>query len=113
MQSGWIRLIIAAVFEIGWVMGLKYAELPLEWLGTILCLSGSTYFIFSAADTLPVGTAYSVFVGLGALGAAVSQTFIFASPLTGMQLFWIAVLMSGVIGLKLVTPNDRQKGESA
>lgn len=113
MQAGWIRLIAAAIFEIGWVMGLKYAHTPLEWGATLFCLCCSTYFIFSATDTLPVGTAYAVFVGLGALGATASQTFIFHAPLHGMQLFWVCLLMIGVIGLKLVTKEEAATKEDS
>ena len=64
MNIGWLKIIGATLFELVWVTGLKYAELPWQWGVTALSILGSSYCLITAGNTLPVGTAYSVFVGL-------------------------------------------------
>ena len=66
MNIGWLKIIGATLFELVWVTGLKYAELPWQWGVTALSILGSSYCLITAGNTLPVGTAYSVFVGLSA-----------------------------------------------
>ena len=68
MNIGWLKIIGATLFELVWVTGLKYAELPWQWGVTALSILGSSYCLITAGNTLPVGTAYSVFVGLSAIG---------------------------------------------
>lgn len=102
MNSGWLRVIGAAVSELLWVTGLKYAALPWEWAATLAALCGSTYCLITAGNTLPVGTAYSVFVGLSSVGTVAVEYFVFGVTPSAIQLILIAVLMAGVIGLKLL-----------
>ena len=68
MNIDWLKIIGATLFELVWVTGLKYAELPWQWGVTALSILGSSYCLITAGNTLPVGTAYSVFVGLSAIG---------------------------------------------
>ena len=68
MNIGWIKILGATFFELMWITGLKYAELPWEWAATCLSIMGSSYCLITAGNTLPVGTAYSVFVGLSSGG---------------------------------------------
>lgn len=102
MNIGWIKIIGATIFELMWVTGLKYAELPLEWAGTCLSILGSSYCLITAGNTLPVGTAYSVFVGLSAVGTLMIEFLGFGVVPSLLQVLLIALLIMGVIGLKLL-----------
>lgn len=109
MNIGWIKVLLAALFEVCWVIGLKHADSAQEWAATIVCLAFTSCFLVTAGDTLPVGTGYSVFVGLGTAGTAVAEILLFGEPMAAAKLFFISTLLAGVIGLKLVTPNCAPK----
>ena len=102
----WIYLTIAGLFEIGWAIGLKYTEgftrvLPSLW--TIASMILSIVLLGLALKTLPVGTAYAVWTGIGAVGTAALGIYLFAEPATVARLLCIGLILSGIIGLKLVT----------
>lgn len=94
------------MFEIGWAIGLKYTEgftrlLPSLW--TIASMILSIVLLGLALKTLPVGTAYAVWTGIGAVGTAALGIYLFAEPATVARLLCIGLILSGIIGLKLVT----------
>ena len=100
----WIYLTIAGLFEVGWAIGLKYTEgftrlLPSLW--TIASMILSIVLLGLALKTLPVGTAYAVWTG--AVGTAALGIYLFAEPATVARLLCIGLILSGIIGLKLVT----------
>ncbi|MGZ3320866.1 MAG: quaternary ammonium compound efflux SMR transporter SugE [Xanthobacteraceae bacterium] len=102
----WIYLTIAGLFEIGWAIGLKYTEgftrlLPSLW--TIASMILSIVLLGLALKTLPVGTAYAVWTGIGAVGTAALGIYLFAEPATVARLLCIGLILSGIIGLRLVT----------
>jgi quaternary ammonium compound-resistance protein SugE len=102
----WIYLIVAGLFEINWAIGLKYTEgftrlLPSLW--TIASMILSIVLLGLALKTLPVGTAYAVWTGIGAVGTAALGMWLFAEPATPLRLICIALILSGIVGLKLVT----------
>ncbi|MFD2705980.1 DMT family transporter [Salibacterium lacus] len=97
----WLIVVIAAVFEVGWVIGLKHAETPGQWIMTMVCIGVSFYLLVAAGKNLPVGTAYAVFAGLGTVGTVVSGMVFFQEPVDGLKLLFIGILLLGVIGLKL------------
>jgi len=102
----WIYLTIAGLFEIGWAIGLKYTEgftrlLPSLWTLTSMLLS--IVLLGLALKTLPVGTAYAVWTGIGAVGTAALGIYLFAEPATVARLLCIGLILSGIVGLKLVT----------
>ena len=107
----WVEIVIGAVFEVGWVIGLKQSSSLIEYLITGLAILGSFYFLINASKKLPVGTAYSVFVGLGTLGSTLSEILIFKQPVVPLKLLFIGTLLVGVIGLK-VEEDIRTKKES-
>lgn len=111
MNIGWLRIIAAVFFEMIWVTGLKYATLPWEWLVTGCSLCGSTYFLLKSGDTLPVGTAYSVFVGLGALATILIEALGFGVWPSMAQCIFIVILISGIIGLKLLNESKYMSGD--
>lgn len=103
----WIYLIVAAFFEICWAIGLKYTEgftRPLATLGTVAAMIISVALLGLAAKELPIGTAYAVWTGIGAAGAAILGVILFAEPLTALRVFSVSLIVAGVIGLKLATP---------
>ena len=108
----WIKVIGAAIFEVMWVIGLKHATTMWEWLITVVAILISFYVIISASAKLPVGTVYSVFVGLGTAGTMIAEMVLFGEPFKLIKLVLVFILLIGVIGLKLVTKETEVKGES-
>jgi quaternary ammonium compound-resistance protein SugE len=97
-------LLLAGLLEIGWAIGLKYTEgftklWPSFW--TVLGLSASMVLLAAAARTLPIGTAYAVWTGIGAAGTAVLGMVLFGEPATTMRLVCLGLIVVGVLGLKL------------
>ena len=103
----WIYLTLAGLFEVAWAVGLKYAEgftrfWPTVWVfGT---MAVSIWLLSVATRTLPLGTAYAVWTGIGACGAAILGMVLFAEPFTLARCFCLALIVSGILGLKLLTP---------
>ncbi|KON88381.1 multidrug resistance protein SMR [Sporosarcina globispora] len=106
----WLKVFIAAFFEIFWVIGLKHADDPLSWAGTIISIAVSFYLMIMAGKELPVGTVYAVFVGLGTAGTVLSEILFFGEPLKLSKMILVLILLLGVLGLKLVTNEDESKG---
>ena len=103
----WIALVIAGLFEIGWAVGLKYADgFTRLWpsVATIVAMVLSVVLLGWAARSLPLGTAYAVWVGVGAVGTAVVGMFLFGEPATAGRLASLALVVAGIVGLKLATP---------
>ncbi|MEC1262431.1 multidrug efflux SMR transporter [Bacillus swezeyi] len=107
----WGSVVLAALFEIFWVMGLKHADSAIEWIGTAIAVAASFYILVKAGEKLPVGTVYAVFTGLGTAGTVLCEIILFHEPADIAKLVLIGVLLSGVIGLKLVT--NEEKGEAS
>ena len=106
MSQAWTYLIIAGVLETGWAIGLKYTEGFTKLIPSLLtgiALAGSMYLLALAAKTLPIGTAYGVWVGIGALGAAILGIILFQEPVTAGRLFFLVLLLVSIIGLKITS----------
>jgi quaternary ammonium compound-resistance protein SugE len=102
-MNGWIYILIAAVFEVGWAIGLKYSEgLTRFWpsVATIVGMLLSFWFLSQGTKTLPVGTAYAVWTGIGALGTAVLGIFLFNESKDLIRILFIVMIACGVVGLK-------------
>jgi quaternary ammonium compound-resistance protein SugE len=102
----WIYLIIAGIFEIGWAIGLKYTDgFSRLWpsVGTIGAMIISFILLSTAMKTIPVGTAYAVWTGIGAAGTAVLGMWLFDEPRDFMRFVCIALILAGVVGLRLVS----------
>lgn len=103
----WIILLVAGLLEIGWAIGLKYTEgFTRLWpsVGTALSMILSVGLLGIAMKTLPVGTAYAVWVGVGAVGTAIFGILLFNEPANVARLSSLALILAGIIGLKLFTP---------
>ncbi|MFF2017397.1 DMT family transporter [Paenibacillus sp. NPDC058177] len=105
----WTKVVVAACFEVIWVIGLKHASAPWEWLVTIIAIVVSFYGMISASQKLPVGTVYSVFVGLGTAGTIMAEMIWFGEPFKLLKLVLVLILLAGVVGLKLVTKEEPSK----
>ena len=112
MNKDWIKVFIAAVFEVLWVIGLKHSDSLLDWTGTIVAIVISFYGLIMAGRKLPVGTVYAVFVGIGTAGTVFSEILFFGEPLKVEKILLVLVLLAGVIGLKLVTDEEPKKGDA-
>jgi quaternary ammonium compound-resistance protein SugE len=100
----WLILFVAGLLEIGWAVGLKYTEgftRPWPTLGTVASMIASIGLLEVAVRTLPVGTAYAVWTGIGTVGTAVLGIILFREPATAMRLVCIALIVSGILGLRL------------
>jgi quaternary ammonium compound-resistance protein SugE len=100
----WIILCIAGLFETGWAIGLKYTEgftrlWPTVW--TVAAMILSVGLLGIAMKSLPVGTAYAVWVGIGAIGTAALGIVLFAEPVNVARLLSLALIFAGIVGLKL------------
>lgn len=105
----WIYVILAGIIEIIWVIGLKHATTPLEWIGVAMAIGISFFLLFKAFAKLPVGTVYAVFTGIGAGGIVLIEIFIFGEPFSIAKILFIALIFVGVIGLKRVTSEKEEK----
>lgn len=103
----WIILVVAGIFEVGWAIGLKYtAGFTRLWptVGTVLAMVISLWLLGVAMKSLPVGTAYSVWVGVGAAGTVALGIVLLGEPANAARLISVALIIAGIVGLKLATP---------
>jgi quaternary ammonium compound-resistance protein SugE len=103
----WLYLVIAGLMEVAWAVGLKYTDgFTRFWptVGTVTAMIVSLAFLGLALKTLPVGTAYAVWTGIGAVGVAVLGIVLFGESAAAARLACIALIVAGIVGLKLVTP---------
>ena len=110
MNANWVKVVVAAFFEVFWVIGLKHADDFWTWTGTVIAVIVSFYLMIMAGKNLPVGTVYAVFVGLGTAGTVFSDIVFFDEPFKIAKVLLILVLLGGVVGLKLVTQDSDQEG---
>jgi quaternary ammonium compound-resistance protein SugE len=108
MQSNlaWVILFVAGLFEIGWAIGLKYTEGFTRLVPSVLTLAAmilSIVLLGMALKALPVGTAYAVWTGIGAVGTAALGIYLFGEPATAARLASIGLIVAGIVGLKVVT----------
>ncbi len=102
----WFVLLCAGILEVVWAVGLKYTEgftKPVASVITLLAMLGSVVLLAHAMRTLPMGTAYAVWVGIGAVGAVIMGIMLFDEPVTILRLGSVGLVIAGIIGLKLAT----------
>lgn len=93
----WFCLILAGLFEVGWALALKSGH----WLLTLVSLGLSMALLALAMRQIPLGTAYAVWVGIGAVGAVVAGAILYAEPMGAARVFFVALLVVALVGLKL------------
>lgn len=104
----WFYVLCAAIVEVFWVLGLKYSESSLEWIGTICLIILSFYFIIKACVSLPVGTVYAVFTGSGAAAIALIDFTLLGESFAISKVFLIGLIIVGVIGIKMTTGEQQE-----
>jgi quaternary ammonium compound-resistance protein SugE len=102
----WLYLFVAGLFEVAWAIGLKYTDgftrlWPSLW--TVAAMILSLGFLGLALKTLPVGTAYAVWTGIGAIGTVLLGIYLFSEPATATRLACIGLILAGIVGLRVVT----------
>lgn len=100
----WAVLVVAGLFEVGWAIGLKYAEgFTRFWpsVGTVVAMVISVVLLGWAVRTLPVGTAYAVWTGIGAIGTVALGIVLFQEPATVARLVCVGLILAGIVGLKI------------
>ncbi|WP_413581256.1 DMT family transporter [Bdellovibrio sp. HCB288] len=103
--TAWILLIVAGILEFIWASGLKYSEgftKLVPSIFTLVTMGISFYLLSLSMRVLPVGVSYTVWTGIGAVGAVVMGTLIFKEPLSLMKLFFLGMIIAGILGLKFV-----------
>lgn len=103
----WLILIVAGLFEVGWAIGLKYTQgftRPWPTVGTAVSMVISLGLLGIAMKSLPVGTAYAVWVGVGAVGTAILGIVLFGESANVMRLLSLGLIVAGIVGLKLTAP---------
>ena len=107
-MSPWLLVVLAGLLEVVWALGLKWSDgfsRLVPSVVTIVATVGSFWLLSLAMKSLPVGTAYAVWVGIGAVGTALLGIGLFAEPATAGRLLSLGLIVAGIVGLKLVTPD--------
>lgn len=106
VEMSWLLLLLAGLFEIGWAIGLEYSDglsKPVPTLGTGISLVISMVLLARAIQDLPIGTAYAVWTGIGAVGTASLGIVLFDEPATLARILFISVILVGIVGLHFVS----------
>jgi quaternary ammonium compound-resistance protein SugE len=103
----WLLLVLAGLFEVGWAIGLKYTDgftRPWPTVATVLAMVVSLALLGVAMKTLPVGTSYAIWVGVGAVGTAILGIVLLGEPANAGRLISLGLIVAGIVGLKLASP---------
>lgn len=104
-RLAWSYLLVAGLFEIVWAVGLKYTDGFSRFgasVATLLAMAVSVYLLSRAVATLPVGTAYAVWTGIGAVGTALAGILLFGESRTLLRLAFVGLIVVGIVGLQMV-----------
>ena len=102
-MSPWIIILVAGLLEMGWALGLKYSDgfsKPIPSVLTVVLALASFYLLSLAMRDIPVGTAYAVWVGIGAVGTAIAAVYLFGEPVSAMRVAGIGLIIAGITALK-------------
>lgn len=108
MSAAWIILFVAGLMETGWAVGLKYTE---GWtklypsIATLLLMAGSFFLLSRSLEELPVGTAYAVWTGIGAVGTVCIGILVLGESRDTLRLLCLLLIVAGIVGLKFVSPD--------
>jgi quaternary ammonium compound-resistance protein SugE len=106
ISMAWLFLLVAGLCEVAWAIGLKYTDgfsRLLPTIGTVVAMAASIGFLGLALKSLPVGTAYAVWTGIGTVGTAALGIYLFNEPATLLRLACIGLILSGIVGLKITS----------
>ena len=106
MSLPWIALVVAGLLEVCWAVGLKYTDgfrRPVPSILVIVAIAASMFLLSWAARTLPIGTAYAIWVGIGAFGATILGIVLFDEPVTAARMGFLVLLLVAIVGLKMTS----------
>lgn len=104
----WLFLVLAGIFEVGWALGLKYSQGLTKLVPSVLTILGmiaSFYFLSLALKSMPLGTAYAIWTGIGTIGTVIFGIILFREPVDIIRLICIGFIIIGIVGLKIVSPD--------
>ena len=107
MNTPWTCLVVAGLLEIGWAVGLKYTQgFTRLWasVATILCMAASFVLLAQALRSIPMGTAYAVWTGIGAVGSILVGMYLYSEPTDPVRIVCLTLIVAGMVGLKLNSP---------
>jgi quaternary ammonium compound-resistance protein SugE len=102
----WLYLVIAGIFEVVWAIGLKYSQGFTKLFPSLVTFGGmiiSFYLLSISIKTLPIGTAYTIWTGIGALGSVILGILLFNEPINVSRILFLSLILAGIIGLKITT----------
>ena len=106
----WLQLLVAGLFEVAWAVGMKYSRgltRPVAAVLTVLSILASLYLLSRALRSIPLGTGYAVWTGIGVAGTALAGMWLFGESRDGLRLLCIGLVIAGILGLKMLTPTVR------
>ncbi|UHA75183.1 DMT family transporter [Paenibacillus sp. 481] len=106
----WLLVLLAALLEIVWASGLKYATTTWHWIGVAVLITVSFGLLIRSYKTLPVAIAYTVFVGIGTIGTYVIG-IVMGEDFNALQIMFLLILLGGIIGMKVTTPDEAESGK--
>ncbi|ASE35712.1 DMT family transporter [Mammaliicoccus sciuri] len=109
MKNPWFYVFLTCVLEVVWVFGFNVANTWWHWIPIVLVIVVDFYLLSKACESLPTGTVYAVFAGAGTVGTVLMDTFIFNSTMTFSKLFFISLVVLGVIFLKLLDNSNESE----
>lgn len=110
MNKSWIYVALTSFFELVWIFGFNIASEWWHWVPIIVFIVFDFHFLAKACENLPTGTVYAIFAAIGTVGTALMDVFLFGETLGVGKIFFIAILVIGVIGLKLADDAEEKKG---
>jgi quaternary ammonium compound-resistance protein SugE len=108
MSAAWFSLLMAGMLEVAWALGLKYSDgftRPWPSVATLVAIAASFAFLSFALKSVPFGTAYAIWTGLGAAGTLLTGIVLFGEPADAARLGCVLLIIGGIVGLKIVTPS--------
>ncbi|MFD0943670.1 DMT family transporter [Savagea faecisuis] len=103
MAKEWLKIVVAGLFEVGWVVGLTHSTTWWQWGLTAIAVYISFYYLIMAGEKLPVGTSYAVFVGIGTVGTVLMENVVFGGEWSFLQALFVTTLLASIVGLKRVS----------
>lgn len=109
MNKAWFYVGLTSFFELVWILGLNMATEWWHWALVVLCIMVDFHFLMKACQGLPTGTVYAVFAGIGTVGTAMLDVFLFGATMTSGKMIFIVILILGVIGLNIADKLEEEK----
>lgn len=111
MNKSWFYVAMTSFFELVWIFGFNVASVWWHWIPIVIFIFIDFHYLAKACKDLPTGTVYAIFAAIGTVGTALMDVFFFGESLSGGKIFFILILLVGVIGLKIADDIDEKKAK--